>query len=384
MKSFIIVFLSFITCYSQELTKTELLKNVKSFTLDTINYKIEGDGFEFLKQEINQNQYFLMGEYHNSSLVSKLTQSLFPYLKNANYNVWITEISPTSVKKLNSFLDSDDFTKKITDFNKKYGKNNSPIPFFSSQADYEMLLTSRKNNFELWGLDQHYFGGFQFVIDDTYNSLDAQTKAKYPTLIEDSKKQGDEGDKAFMKIFDLSKNKLAKKIKAEMLASASIYGDYSAGNYFENNTVRSTLMKTNFYNYYNDFTNKYKKDPKAFFKFGSNHMAKGVSPIGIMDLGDCINQMATLKNQKSLHVQLCYRYEKEKNEMIDRLNSGVYPVELLELYKEDNWIVLDLRPFHAKLYNLQLKKDAKIEFSKEMIECIKQFDILILSPEKVK
>ena len=247
-----------------------------------------------------------------------------------------------------------------------------------------MLATSRKNNFELWGLDQHFFGGFQFVIDDTYNSLDAQIKAKYPTLIADCKKQGDEGDKAFMKIFDLSKNKLSQKIKEEMLASASIYADYSSGNYFENNTVRSTLMKTNFYNYYNDYVKKYKKEPKAFFKFGSNHMAKGVSPIRIMDLGDCINQMATLKNQKSLHVQLCYRYEQDKNEMTDRLNAGDYPMELLELYKQDKWIVLDLRPFQAKLYNLQLKKEAKIELSKEMIECIKQFDILILSPEKVK
>ena len=384
MKLAILLFLFFINCYCQELTKIEIIKNAKTFTLDTINLKIEGDGFDFLNKEINQNQYFLMGEYHNSSLVSKFTHSLFPHFKNANYNVWITEISPTSVKKLNSFLDSNDYIKKITDFNSKYGKNNSPIPFFSSQADFEMLATSRKNNFELWGLDQHFFGGFQFVIDDTYNSLDAQIKAKYPTLIADCKKQGDEGDKAFMKIFDLSKNKLSQKIKEEMLASASIYADYSSGNYFENNTVRSTLMKTNFYNYYNDYVKKYKKEPKAFFKFGSNHMAKGVSPIRIMDLGDCINQMATLKNQKSLHVQLCYRYEQDKNEMTDRLNAGDYPMELLELYKQDKWIVLDLRPFQAKLYNLQLKKEAKIELSKEMIECIKQFDILILSPEKVK
>ncbi len=368
--------------FAQEITKAELVKTAKTFTLDTISYKLSGEGFEFLKAEMKTNQNFLLGEYHNSSLVSKFTQSLFPVLKASNYKVWVTEISPTSVRKLNSFLDSKDFTKNITDFTTKYVKNNDAIPFFSSFPDFEMLQASRNNEFELWGLDQHYFGGFQFVMDDIYNGYDAKIKLEYPTLIQDASKP--DGDLAFSKLFDLSKNKLAQSIKKEMLESIVIYTDYSAGKYYQNNTVRSKLMKTNYNSYYTNYLNTKKIEPKAFFKFGSNHISKGLSPLGILDLGDFINQLSQMKNQESIHIQLCYRFELDKNVMTDRLTSGDYPIELLELYKENEWVVLDLRPFQAKLYNEQLKKVPKIELSKEMIDCIKQFDVLILSPEKVK
>lgn len=369
-------------CYGQNLTKSELHKNVKTFTLDTLSYALSGNGFEFLKTEMKVNQNFMLGEYHNSSLVSKFTKSLFPLLKAANYQVWVTEISPTSVRKLNSFLDTKDFTKNITDFTSKYGKNNDAIPFFSSSADFEMLLASRNNEFELWGLDQHYFGGFQFVMDDIYNGYDNKTKQENPTLIEDASKP--KGDLAFAKLFDLSKNKYAQSIKKEMLESIAIYSDYSAGNYYQNNTVRSKLMKTNFNTYYTNYVNTKKVEPKAFFKFGSNHISKGLSPLGILDLGDFIDQLSQIKNQESIHIQLCYRFELDKNVMTDRLTSGDYPIELLELYQENEWVILDLRPLQAKLYNEQLKKVPKIELSKEMIDCIKQYDILILSPEKVK
>ncbi len=368
---------------AQQISKTELSQYSKTFTLDTLNHQLSGDGYKLLKNEIAINQYFMLGEYHNSSLISKFTQSLFPTFTAANYKVWATEISPTSVVKLNSFLKSNDFYKKITEFNIKYGKNNNPIPFFSLSEDFEMLKSSKLNGFELWGLDQHYFGGFQFVIDDIYNGLDSKTKLLNPNLLQDSRKNGQEGDKAFVKIFDLSKDKKAQSIKNEMLHSVSIYAHYSERNYYENNTVRSKLMKSNFYDYNTSFFKKNKFEPKVFFKFGSNHVAKGLSPLGIADLGDFVNQYAQMENKKSLHVQLCYRYELVKNKMTDLLDAGEYPKELLEMYDENKWVVLDLRPFQAKLYNLQQMKDAKIELSKEMINAIKQFDLLILSPEKV-
>jgi hypothetical protein len=379
----IILFLFVISAtYAQEITKAELIKTAKSFKLDTLTYQLSGDGFAFLIEEMKVNQNFMLGEYHNSSLVSKFTQSLFPYLEEANYKVWVTEISPTSVRKLNSFLDSKNFTKNINDFTAKYGKNNDVIPFFSSPADFEMLQTSRNNGFELWGLDQHYFGGFQFVMDDIYNGYDAKTKLENPTLLQDAGKP--DGDAAFSKLFDLSKNKLSQNIKKEMLESIAIYTDYSAGRYYQNNTERSKLMKTNFYNYYTNYLNTKKVEPKAFFKLGSNHISKGLSPLGILDLGDFINQFTEIKNQKSIHIQLCYRFELDKNVMTDMLNAGDYPIELLELFKENEWIILDLRPLQARIYNQQLKKEPKIELSKQMIDCIKQFDVLILSPEKRK
>ena len=250
MKKLLIILFSISATFAQEITKTELVKSAKTFTLDTITNKLSGEGFDFLKAEMKANQNFMLGEYHNSSLISKFTQSLFPYLKEASYKVWATEISPTSVRKLSSFLDSENFTKNITDFTSKYGKNNDAIPFFNTSADYEMLQAARINGFEIWGLDQHYFGGFKFVMDDIYNGYDAKTKLENPTLLEEASKPN--GELAFSKLFDLSKNKLAQSIKKEMLESIAIYTDYSAGKYYQNNTVRSKLMKTN---YYTNYTN---------------------------------------------------------------------------------------------------------------------------------
>ncbi|TDP60160.1 hypothetical protein [Flavobacterium dankookense] len=384
MKKIIFLLLCFTSIVNaQEINKIDIQKSAKTFKLDTLKLKFSGEGFSFLKSEINANHFFLLGEYHNSNLVSKFTQSLFPELKQSGFKVWVTEISPTSVNKLNSFLNSKNYLKEITAFNTKYGKNNNPIPFFSSKADFEMLQESKNQDFQLWGIDQHFFGGFQFVMDDIFNGYDAKTKEENKTIIADANKPN--GDAAFNKIFDLSKNKLAPTIKQEMLASIAIYTDYSKGNYFLNNTVRSKLMKTNFYKYHSDFLKINKTDPKVFVKLGSNHVAKGLSPLGIADFGNAIQQQAELKNKKSLHIQLCYRYEYDnKNNLIDGLEAGDYPIELLELYNENEWIIIDLRPFQSKLYDLQLKKDAKINLSKKMIDCINQFDVLILSPEKYK
>ncbi len=362
--------------FSQDkLTKADVIKNVYSFKLDTNALQLTGNGWDSLKKEMTLNHYVLMGEYHNSMLVSKLTEIFFSELKKNDFSVWMTEISPLAADKLNKLVRDKSYPKSIIDFNKKYKKwSYSPIPFFSNSADFDMLKASKKYGFDLWGIDQDFFVGFDFVLDDVFHTLDDKMQIKYAALIDSVHKSTN--DKYYKELFTLIKTPEAQKIKKALDASFAIYGDRTMAA----NSVRSTLMKNNFFNYELPYLKSNKPSPKVFFKAGSNHVARGYSSTKILDIGETISQFADMQSQKSLHIALAVRYEMEKKVKTDKLGDGDYPDELLALYNENQWVVVDLRPFRSTVQWME-RNDKKIDLSQTMIDAIKSFDFFILSPE---
>jgi hypothetical protein len=362
--------------FGQTLTKTDLIKYTSSFTLDTARLQLNGNGWDTLKKELPNYHYILLGEYHNSRVVSKLTETLFPELKKNDFSVWMTEISPLAAEKLNQFVADKTYPKNIIDFNKKYEKwGNNPIPFFSNSADFDMLKASKKHGFDLWGVDQDFFVGLDFVLDDVYHTLDAKSQQKHGALIDSVHKSTSE--KYYNEFFTLFKNPEIKKIKNALDLSIEIY---QIGGGLKGNSMRSNLMKNNFYTYQLPFLRNNKPNPKIFFKAGSNHVARGISPMRIVDIGETIGQFAEMQNLKSLHIMLATRYELAKEGKKDKIGDGDYPDELLELNNDKAFIMMDLRPLKALVYRMEFKK-IKIELSAELIRAIKSYDFLVLSPE---
>jgi hypothetical protein len=360
----------------QTLTKTDLIKYTTSFTLDTHKLQLDGNGWDTLKKELPNYHYVLLGEYHNSPVVSKLTETLFPELKKNDFSVWMTEISPLAAEKLNQLVADKTYPQNIIDFNKKYAKwGNNPIPFFSNAADFDMLKASKKNGFDLWGVDQDFFVGLDFVLDDVYHTLDAKSQLKHAALIDSVHKST--RIKYYNEFFELFRNPDVQKIKNALDASMEIY---QIGGGLKGNSMRSNLMKSNFYNYSLPYLKNGKPNPKIFFKAGSNHVARGLSPMRIVDIGETIGQFAEMQNLKSLHIALATRYEMSKEGKKDKLGDGDYPDELLELYNDKAFIMMDLRPLKSRIYRMEWDKK-KIDLSDAMIRAIQSFDFIVLSPE---
>jgi uncharacterized iron-regulated protein len=367
--------LTITSLFGQTLTKKDLVKYTSSFTLDTTALQLNGNGWDTLKKELPNYQYVLLGEYHNSPVVSRLVETLFSELKKNNFSVWMTEISPLAARKLDQLVADKSYPKNMMEFNGKYGKwGYHPIPFFSISQDFDMLKASKKYGFDLWGIDQDFFVGFDFVIDDVYHTLDKKAQLKHAVLLDSVHKS--QNGKYYEEFFSLFKNPDVQKIKNALDASGDIYN--SGG--LRGVSTRSNLMKSNFYNYYLPYLKANKPLPKIFFKAGSNHTARGLSPTNITDIGETIGQLAEMQNLKSLHIALATRYELPKEGKKDKLGDGDYPDELLELYNDKAFIMMDLRPLKALVYKMELKK-IKIELSAEMIRAIKAFDFIILSPE---
>ena len=123
-----ILFLMFnLFVFSQQ--KDDIIKqSTYSFTLDSIG-GLKGVGANFLKDKINESQFFLIGEQHNVHSIETLISSLLPLFKKNGYNHYVTEIGPIAAKKLIN-LNQNSISLKA--YNSKYSSqiNLPPFGFF--------------------------------------------------------------------------------------------------------------------------------------------------------------------------------------------------------------------------------------------------------------
>jgi hypothetical protein len=82
-------------------------------------------------------------------------------------------------------------------------------------------------------------------------------------------------------------------------ASAAIYGSYNAGKNFASNTDRIDLMRRQFLSAYGEAKGA---APRALFKFGAIHVAKGTTFLNTFDLGSLTEGMAAANGLEALRV----------------------------------------------------------------------------------
>ena len=145
------------------------------FTIE--NGSISGDGKAFLEAELSKPQYVLLGEYHGSYHISKLTTALVPILAKNDFNTFALEVGPVSGEMLSEFAKEATTTiQQLYDFNSQYytddeGDYFSPIPFFEYVEDAEFLAQAADNNWQLIGLDQEFIFGYEPLLDRMYEQL---------------------------------------------------------------------------------------------------------------------------------------------------------------------------------------------------------------------
>lgn len=395
---FIFFWLALPLAQSQDTLNAEILQKFShSFTVE--NGQLKGDGATFLDRETNQNQYTLIGEYHGSKAISEFTEALIPVLDQNNYKQFALEVGPIAAQKLNTWCKSSmGIQKSLYEFNSTYNYDNgeyTAIPFFSNTEDAAFLAKASKNNWNIIGLDQEFYFGFDALLDDLFKNVDSKSKSKFQSsynLALDSVKaiiQDDIAEKrrlpeqiyaskeiqSFLdQMNEIPENKAIVEAFRKSIALYKLNNDRK---WRQNNEQRALYMKMNLRKGMESAQFDISKD-KIVVKMGAYHNSRGQSPMEVFDVGNTLSELAEFHGNSSLHIAFTTRFYVEEGKEYDVLESEPddrYNV-FAQMGQKDKWTIIDLREIQHGLYYYPIK----YKVSEEVEDLIKRYDILIIPP----
>lgn len=351
----------------EKLTKC-ILENTNYFTFNGQNP--EGKGWNILENLFANNQFVAWGEYHNSPLLSQLTNYALESASKYGYKTWCVEISPfaaSELMRITKFKNPLDTIFQIA----KERPNFTTFPFFQTKEDIGMLTTANKFGYTIWGIDQEFQTAFPYCLDKVYQMQPKNTKERFKAVYDSLKTKWWNPE---AKLLDSLKGGIKQPILKRLLDDIKISKDIY---YYSDNQRRADLMKTNFYNYYDDLKNKNKK---VFFKMGANHLAKGINlETNLYDVGNAIYELAQRNKTNFSNVYLMVRYTEEKGIITDDLEeiNNQNPKIFSKLYDKEKWVLVDLRSLRLRMrYDNSLTSDA--------YKIIEKYDYVLVSPEILK
>lgn len=363
------------TSKKQETLSTAYIKSHAAyFTIE--GEKIKGMGAKMIKKMINSSQFITYGETHNSKQVSILIKSFMPLLKKANFNYFAIEVGPSSAKKLTELSTPAEKTiENLRAFNTKYtvsqgSETAEPIPFFTGVGDAEFLQAARMNNMQLWGIDQEYYYGTFFLLDElmatvknnpNYQKLtqlkNGAMQIMYKHFLDELAEKNDGAyglivkEKAVNDFFNAFKksNTAAQDIISNLKISWDIYIRWRNDSHVD----RISYMRNNFMAHYKKALDK-EKEPKVFTKIGSLHASKLISN-GAFDIGDLTEKLGQQNGTISTTINTWIPFSKTKDGVRNNLEKykrsyGRYAI-FTKLAKEDQWTIINLKRIRKDLLN---------------------------------
>ena len=330
--------------------------------------KPSGDGWIMLEKLFAGNQFVAWGEYHNSLLLSQLSEYALEAASGYGFKNWCVEVSPFAAAELTRIAGTGNPLDTIIALSKDH-PDYGTFPFFKTKEDVRMLTTAVKYRYHIWGVDQEFQMAFPYCITKAYNAQSPGIKKTYKTVYDSLLAKWWMPDAGLLdslkKVVVQQKYKLALE---DVKISRAIY-------YESNNLKRAALMKKNFYRYYNAVIGK---NEKVFFKMGANHLAKGINlTTRLYDIGNAAYELAQRNETGFANVYFINRYYVEDGKIVDDLESAdrEYPIEFLKLYNKEKWVVLDLTRFRNR---------GDKTLSEDAYGIIEKYDFIVVSPEVKK
>lgn len=368
------------------LDSLDVAKAVNYFTIN--NGLLEGRGADLLKDHISNSKFFVLGENHFSTQVSRLTESLVPVLHKSGYSVATFEVGPLSAEKLKELSKMPDSTEaRLKSFNAQYftpSLGMSAIPMFNAIDDAAFLKAFAEKEMEIWGIDQEFVFSALFLGDDMVESMSddpayEEIKTSWIGLKDTLKALYEQMPRKvltriithpdfqeFEKMFD-SDDHYAQEVLKRLHESMKIYESH--------HKVRVDYLRSNFLTNYMAFE-KDNKDARYFIKIGSMHAANSNYSHGYYDLGALTKEIAKVENVKSTNV-IIPRATYGGKDYRDLMPS------LLNFHKKDRWTIIDLQKLHDDLNSNKFQIIAHPD-SRELNRMIRGFDLLLIPPSDKK
>ncbi|RKR83550.1 hypothetical protein BDD43_3760 [Mucilaginibacter gracilis] len=342
-----------------------ILENTAYFTFN--GAEPAGEGWSRLENLFAQNQFVAWGEYHNSPLLSQLTGFALASASKNGYKTWCTETSPFAASQLTWIAKTSNPYDTIISFSKT-NHLTPTFPFFESRADIQMLQTASKLNYRIWGIDQEFQLTFPYCISKIFAGVPNASKPLYKAVRDSLLAKWWMPD---AKLLDSLRKVVKRPDLKHLIDEVEISRDiYNTGD----SQTRATLMKRNFYNYFDALKSK---NEKIFFKMGSNHLARGMNlETNLYDIGNTIFELSEHNGTGFANVYFMVRYWKDKDKVIDDIESDEHqnPKVFSRLYDREKWVTIDIRSLRRRI-----KNDGSLTL--DTYKLIEKYDYVVISPE---
>jgi|GEM_PF-633715 len=300
-----------------ELALQQLL-SAQRLDIALTNGKLSGVGAQWVFEQSATAQFILVGEDHGMAEAAQFSGALFAQqaaIKPNNLQHLVIETGPWSAAQLETAARKG--SKALAQLEARFP---TAIPFFGWQQDGALALDAVRGNTTetvLWGIDQEFLLAgrilFQQLLALAPNDkakqlaqkyLD-QATANYQTMLKDHNPEIATFNALAAADFQalratFTNTAPALDIISGIEESAKIYRTQNS-NGPASNAARLALMKRNFMYYYQAAL-KHQQQPRALFRLGAFHAGRGLSPLGLFDVGNLASELANSQGSHSLHI----------------------------------------------------------------------------------
>jgi len=373
---------------AQDSTLTRLIRQ-NQYSLAVNGTQFSGVGWDKLRASVQKSQFVLVGEDHGIAQIPPFAAAIAQVLKPALY---VAEVDPYVAQEATRLVAQPG---PPTAYLRRYPE---ALCFFDLAEEYELVRTLRAQQVQLVGLDQVFcttsalfYARLAELVKNAATKTYLQRRAKafeaqnqrYEKLGQDDYVMTTQPQSAVDSLLLLTKNEspAAQKMARDYAASYTIYKTQA-------HQTRVNLMKQNLLQALRPYqTPAGLAAPKMLFKFGSNHLARGLSQSvkgEFYDVGNLVQNMADAAGQRSLHLYIIGKQGQQAesdNPYFPDRRVGKYAIEnaglqaFVDQATGPEWVVVDLRPARRAITT------GKLLVNQFMQRSILGYDYLIIVPE---
>ena len=352
-----------------------------SYTFSIEDGQFIGEGGEILNKAIAESHITMLGENVGSKLEHQFTNALINELDRNDYKNMVLEVGGASGNLINKMAKNGELTsQKIKALNQKYllkkkGSTYIPILELRTEEAIQSLENANNRGWNFLSVGVEPWTSYKLYADELYNNLSPKNKQTYQNVYEETiafldkayeKIEAHNSDEVFTLISSIKASKPFNEFLDKMNIcegnretikaiqnSIAYYWMYGNKQMYEKNVwsanqdkmkLAQDLKANNF-----DF-----KEDKLFVKMWLYHLSKSMSIRGAFGVGNMLFEMASYHGNESLSIGVVRRFYKEGDEVKDKLQApdgfNKFYKELIQLGKETEWILVDLRPFVKEFY----------------------------------
>jgi hypothetical protein len=373
---------------AQDSTLTRLIRQNR-YTLTANGTQFGGAGWDKLHAAVQKSQFVLVGEDHGIAQIPQFTAALAQVFKPA---VFMAEVDPYVAQAATRLAAQPGLP---TAYLRRYPE---ALCFLDLAEEFELVRTLRAQQVQLVGLDQVFCttsSPFYMQLAELVKAapakayLQRQARAfeaqnqRYERLGQDDYVMTTQPQGAVDSLLLLTNKEspAAQEMARDYATSYAIYKTQA-------HQTRINLMKQNLLQALLPYqTPSGLVAPKMLFKFGSNHLARGLSQSvkgEFYDVGNLVQNLADVAGQRSLHLYVIGKQGQQAesdNPYFPARRVGKYAIENvgLQVFVDQatgpEWVVIDLRPARRAITTGKLLVNQFVQRS------ILGYDYLIVIPE---
>lgn len=357
----------------------DLEKFAYSFSIQ--NGQFEGDGGDLLKTAISESHITMLAEDVGSTLEHQFTNALINELDLNNYKQMVLEVGGASGELINRMVKNDELNiQNIKELNQKYllnkeGRTFIPILEFRSIEAMQSLENARNKGWSFLSVGVEPWTSYKMHADNLFANLLPDNQKTKQSLYEETIKFLDQeyekikahnSDEVYSLISNIKANGIVDKFLKEMSIcegnlkpikaiqqSIEYYWMYGNKKFYEKNVWSAKQDKLKLAKDLKERNFDFKKD-KLFVKMWRNHLSKSMTISGAYGVGNMLLELASYHGNESLTIGMMRRFYKDGDDVADLFNAtdgfNKRYKELVQLGKENEWVVIDLRPFVKEFY----------------------------------